>query len=402
MKIAMLTPSVSRAAGGIYEIERRLSQELATRPEVQVEVFACRDRLTEADLPAWVPLCPRVFPVRGPKAFGWAPGMASALAAWEPDLVHLHALWMYPSIVANRWRRRTGRPVLITANGMLDPWALRNSAWKKRLALRLFERRNLVGASCIQVNSRSELESIRALGLTQPVAVIPNGVDLPDLPAATCAPPNEPKRLLFLGRLHPKKGLANALRAWAAVQNTDAGKQALAGWQLVIAGWDQGGHEAELKRLCTELGLAWCDPSSPRHSALDSRPISFLGPVFGEAKETLLRACSAFILPSFSEGLPMAVLEAWSYGKPVLITPACNLPEGFNAGAAIRLTPDEEGVLRGLRELANLTPPALAAMGAAGRALVERQFTWPQVAQQLHEVCHWLVCGGERPKCVEK
>jgi len=254
----------------------------------------------------------------------------------------------------------------------------------------LFERRNLAGASCIHVNSNAELDSIRALGLTNPVEVIPNGVDLPDLRADALPPTGELKILLFLGRLHPKKGLPNALRAWAALRNTDAGKRALEGWRFVIAGWDQGGHETDLKRLCDDLGLEWSVESSPRPSTFDPRPILFPGPVFGEKKEALLRSASAFILPSFSEGLPMAVLEAWAYSKPVLMTPACNLPEGFAAGAALEIHPDPDAIAEGFATLGRIPSAELATMGAAGRRLVEDRFTWPRVAQQMQEVCRRL------------
>lgn len=404
MKIAMLSASTSRSAGGVFEAVRCLSRDLTAIPGVAVEVFAGRDPWTTFDLPSWAPLRPQVFPVRRPVVFGWAAGLAPALASWEPDLVHLHALWMYPSVVACRWGRRTQKPVLISAHGMLDPWALQNAAWKKRVALSLFERRNLTGAACFQAISRAELEAIRALGLTQAVAVIPNGVDLPRLEAGIAREAGgRTKVLLFLGRIHPKKGLVPLVRAWNRFQASDPTGR---GWVLAIAGWDQGGHEQELRELVTATGGHLIDDQTraetlPDFDSMPGGSVIFLSPRFGASKEALLRRCDAFVLPSFSEGLPMAVLEAWSYAKPVLMTVACNLPEGFAAGAAICLTPDDTGVLRGLNELVQLPPPTLAAMGAAGRSLVEARFTWPQVARQLHAVYYWLLRGGEPPHCLD-
>ena len=161
---------------------------------------------------------------------------------------------------------------------------------------------------------------------------------------------------MYLGRIHPKKGLVNLLRAWASVARPQSSDfcPLSSDWTLTIAGWDQGGHEAELKRLATELEIPWRDcreaPSPLRGeggrkpdevdfsiSAFQRFSVFFLGPLFGAEKAAAYRSCDAFILPSFSEGLPMVVLEAWAYGKPVLMTPECNLPEGFAVSAAIRI-----------------------------------------------------------------
>jgi len=126
-----------------------------------------------------------------------------------------------------------------------------------------------------------------------------------------------------------------------------------------------------------------------------------LGPCFGPEKDALLRRADAFILPSLSEGLPMAVLEAWAYAKPVLMTPECNLPEGFAAGAAIRIDPNAGAIARGLRDLFSAPGSALRAMGWAGRALVEERFTWPKIAQDMKAVYGWVLGQGPRPGCVE-
>jgi poly(glycerol-phosphate) alpha-glucosyltransferase len=209
------------------------------------------------------------------------------------------------------------------------------------------------------------------------------------------------KTLLFLGRLHPKKGLTGVLEAWAAL-----GSRAVEGWRLEIAGWDQGGHEAELKRLASDLGIGWADVRGREGedgtgSADGAASVFFSGPAFGEAKDGLLRRADAFILPSFSEGLPMSVLEAWAYRLPVLMTDYCNLPEGFAAGAARRIGTDADSIGAGLRALFTETGDGLREMGGKGRALVESRFTWRQVAEQMGEVYRWVLGNGLRPSCVE-
>jgi poly(glycerol-phosphate) alpha-glucosyltransferase len=200
------------------------------------------------------------------------------------------------------------------------------------------------------------------------------------------------KVLLYLGRLHPKKGLANLLEAWSRtrkIQNKE--------WLLAIAGWDQGGHEAELKRQATDLGLQWQD--LPSRSPGD-KTLFFLGPQFGNAKRTIYSQCDAFILPSFSEGLPMVVLEAWAYGKPVLMTPECNLPEGFAAHAALRIEPSINNITEGLRQLFGMSHDERQTMGKRGLALVKDRFAWSKIAADMMSVYRWMAGGGIKPDCM--
>ena len=189
---------------------------------------------------------------------------------------------------------------------------------RKLLSTFLYERNCLSSAACLQAGSQNELVSARNFGLKNPICVIPNGIDLPQ-PCTATAPwepfgTNGEKTLLFLGRLHPKKGLVNFLSAWRKLR--DASLPALSQWQLVIAGWNQGAHESELKALAEAYQL--------------NSSVKFVGPLYGEAKAAAYSRADAVVLPSLSEGLPMGVLEAWSYGKPVLLTPQCNLPEGVS------------------------------------------------------------------------
>jgi hypothetical protein len=125
--------------------------------------------------------------------------------------------------------------------------------------------------------------------------------------------------------------------------------------------------------------------------ALNAVDVVFYGPAFGEEKEALLRSADTFILPSFSEGLPISVLEAWSYGLPVVMTPECNLPEGFTCGAALEIRSGEGSFQDGMRILIEMTNQERAAMGMRGRRLVEEKFTWPKVAKSLKEIYESLL-----------
>ncbi len=383
MKVAHLLASVSRANGGISESVRRLAQTQAGAPGVAVRVFGLRDRFTDEDLPAWRPIEPVCRPVRGPRSFGYAPGLASALAAFDADLSHAAGLWMYPSLAQRGWARRTGRPFILSPHGMLDPWALRHSAWKKKLAAALFQRRHLEEAACLHALCDSEAAAIRACGLRNPVCVIPNGVDLPAPSEPVPAPwaarcPAGKQVMLFLGRLHPKKGLPALLQAWARAGDPD--------WHLVVAGWDQGGHRAELESLARALRL--------------DRALTFLGPLHGPGKSAAYANARAFILPSLSEGLPMTVLEAWAHARPVLMTAACNLPEGFAAGAAERIDPAPEPMAGQLRQFFSRAPADLEGMGRRARALAASRFAWEHIASDLLEVYRWLCAAGPQPGSV--
>ena len=369
---------------------------MAKLEDVTVDVLSLQDGNTAEDLREWLPISPQIFPTSGPAMFRYAPKLWRCLQEIDSDIVRVDGLWTYPSIACLNWHRAKKRPYIVAPRGMLDPWALNNSRSKKRMAGWLFEHRHLRKAACIHALCDAEANSIRDYGLNNPIAIIPNGIDLPETrkqesevrsqnfdrqpPAPGC------KKLLYLGRIHPKKGLVNLLRAWAAVRKADGGKWVAEEWILAIAGWDQGRHLEELRMLSVECGVQ------------DS--VRFLGPKFGEAKAACYRECDAFILPSLSEGMPMVVLEAWAYGKPVLMTPECNLPEGFMANAAIRIEASAESIAEGLQELFCTPHSLLHAMGNNGRTLAASRFAWPKIAIEMKSVYEWMLGGGPKPDCV--
>lgn len=387
MKIGLLTASLSRKAGGLYDATRMLAHGLQDSG-CAMKVFGLQDANTDRDGPGWARLDVSVLPTRGPHALGYAPTLGAALNEPGIQLLHAHGLWMYPSYASLKWAKSQGKPYVVSPHGMLDPWAVNNSKWKKRVAGWLYENAHLHGASCIHALCNAEYEAIRAYGLKNPVCVIPNGIDLPHVeigakPGWYSMVPEGAHVLLYLGRIHPKKGLVNLLQAWQSARQATGGETP---WFLVIAGWDQGGHEAELRSLAKQLGI------------LDS--IAFVGPQFEEARHASYARADAFILPSFSEGLPMVVLEAWAYKLPVLMTPQCNLPEGFEAEAALRIDPGPDSVLRGLLTLFSLSDEHRTQLGARGQQLVREKFTWKVIAEQMSNVYRWLLDEGPKPKCV--
>jgi len=269
---------------------------------------------------------------------------------------------------------------------MLDAWALNNARWKKRMVGWLFEHDHLCNAACIHALNQKEYDAIRDFGLDNPVAVIPNGVTLPTSPSPDAPPwrqsiPAGESVLLFLGRIHPKKGLSELLEAWHELG------QVRRRWHLAIIGWDDGGYEEALHRKALQLGVL----NDTAH---------FLGPRFGSEKAAAFSHADAFILPSYSEGLPMVVLEAWSYELPVVLTPESNIPEGFDAGAALQIRPKPDSIVKGLNRLFTMSATDRKQMGQQGRALVEKRFTWGTIAEQMMRVYQWVLRRGLQPSCV--
>ena len=365
--------------GGISDAMRNLTAAIAAEKRYLPVAFSARDEFTKIDEPLWGDLPTRTFPTHGPRLFGYAPGLAAALERWNADILHVHGIWTYPSVVAPRWSRGT-RPYLVSPHGLLKPWALRNSRWKKRIAALLYEDKDLRDATCLHALNSAEAEAFQEYGLKNPICVIPNGTTMRNDIARMES--RQGRSILFLGRIHPSKGLRSLIEAWSAVRSDVA----TAGWRLTIAGWDQNHHRAELDRLAEQLEI---------RSSID-----FLGPQFDADKDRCLAAASAFVLPSESEGQPVSILEAWSWRLPVLMTRECNLPEGEEAGAAIMMDPDVNSVAAAMRQLFSMTDQEREAMGQNGRCLVEERFQWQHVGKAMTEVYDWILGRGPKPDCV--
>jgi glycosyltransferase involved in cell wall biosynthesis len=322
---------------------------------------------------------------------------ADALPPWQRDrqllrqirgevvsMLHLHGLWRSPTRIA-RSLQAGGLPLVIAPHGMLDPWAMRQSRWRKSLVWRLWEAGALHRANCLHALCRSEAEAMRDLGLTGPLAVIPNGVRLPDLREGMNVPPpwsgsvpSGERVLLFLGRFHAKKGLIPLLEGWRRVSHLAVSH----GWWLVFVGYGDGGVLAAQVR----------DGGYQR--------VLVLGPSFGEERQACLANATSFILPSHSEGLPMAALEAMSWRLPCVLSPACNLPEAIAARAALPVTPTAAGVSTALHQLLELPADSLASMGWNGRNMVRGMFSLDQVGQLSAELYLWLLDKGPPPSCL--
>jgi glycosyltransferase involved in cell wall biosynthesis len=381
----MLTSSVSRRGGGLLPAVAGLSRALKA-VGTHVSVFSASDSDSDRDREHWTNIPIKLHKVRGPKAYSFQSGLLRALRNVDTDIIHLHGLWTYLSFALLRVSKIS--PTIVSPHGMLDSWALKNSGLKKKVVAALYERRTLAKAACIHALCTAERDAIRAYGFTGPIAIIPNGID----PAPSKAVLSEPnwkvripageKILLFLGRIHPKKGLSNLLHALSQIE-VDGSEI----WHLVVAGWDQNGTQELLSAQAHRIGLG--------------DRVHFVGPQYGLGKDATLAAADAFVLPSLSEGLPIAILEAWAFSLPVLMTESCNLDVGFQKHAAIKLPEDPEKMANGLRLLFSLTEAERKVMGANGLSLAQNDYSWENVAHKMQRTYQWILGTSEKPDFVE-
>ncbi|MDR9447498.1 MAG: glycosyltransferase [Balneolaceae bacterium] len=360
--ISLFTTTLSPAAGGLAASIPPLAHRLARSGAAEVHVVGLEDPDDPAAARAWGPMV-HAHQSRGPSALAYAPQMAQTLERLAPDVIDVQGLWTYPSLVNLRHHHRYSTPYIVTPRGMLDPWARMRSRWKKRAVQLWFEDEHLARAACLRATAEMEAEHFRAMGLRNPIAIVPNGVDVPDeLPSRSTA---ERRRVLFLSRIHPKKGLPYLLRAWARLEPS------YPDWDLIIAGPDEVGHTADMKRLSQNLKL---------------RNVQFQAAVYGAHKSAMYRSADVFVLPTHAENFGLVIAEALAHEVPVITTrhaPWQGL-RGHRCGWWIDL--DEDQLFTALSEAMAQPRTELNAMGARGRAWMQRDFSWDHVAESMLEV----------------
>jgi glycosyltransferase involved in cell wall biosynthesis len=399
MKILIVVPSISRTGGGAAEAVRLTVAALQQFPGVAVKIVACRDKYTEADIPLYADTPVQVFRTWGTRRFGFSPGLLFHLLRTRPDVVHVHALWQFHAAAVLAWSAFTGLPYVVTPHGMLESWILRRSPRLKTLVGALFHDVFLRRASGFQALTVKEVGDIRAFAPQAECRVIPNCV----VPAAR-SPQERPNWwrgelarrdvYLFFGRLHVKKGILELLRAWdEACARSDEFKNS---GVLVFCGWNDGlaGFGTVLAQVATQHGN-----------------VIYGGPQFGEDRRRSIQSATFVVLPSRSEGLPMTILEGWAAGKPALMTSECNLPIGFDRGAAMRIETEASRLASGLLSAHALGNAQRADMQRRASDLAAAEFSPASVAGALIEMyrdaidsCSPQCAGAEfvAPVCEEE
>lgn len=370
LRIGLLTSSASRQGGGVFEAVAGHAELIASMGG-HAPVFALADSYSNIDASRFATGTVTHVPVTGPAQIGFAPALVKTLIDARLDILHLHGIWMYPSHAGRRWAKSTGRPYVISSHGMLGRWIVARGRTKKFVARIGYERASWRAARCLHALTPNEAEDIEREAGPCDVIVIPNAAPLPEQAAIV---PRSPT-ILYLGRIHPSKNLAALVAAWQLIGTTVRG----VGARLVIAGWGDDAHVAAL----TALLAAKADDG-----------IHFVGALFGEAKARALVEASWAVLPSFTEGLPMTMLEAWAAGTPTIMTHECNLPLGFERGAALACGTTPAEIAPVLTQALTMTEDGWIAHAHAARALAAGPFAPAAIAARWADTYRALVAGA--------
>ena len=331
--------------------------------------------------------------------FLWSPSFKSALRDFCRErgvhVIQSHEIWTQPNHAAAAVARELGLPLVVSTHGMLEPWAWRYHAWKKRPAWWLWQYRDLSTAAALRATAHQEVEALRAVGLRNPIALIPNGVEMledrgqkseiggqrPEFRRRRIEVSGQEsvmRSALFISRIHPKKGLLNLVAAWSQVRP--------AGWRMVVCGPDECGHTEQVKQAVAEAGL--------------TDEFDFKSPVYGVQKDKFYASADLFILPTFSENFGIAVAEALAAGVPVITTKGTPWEELHRRQCGWWIDVGVEPLAAALREATSLSDQQRCEMGRRGRRLVEEEYSWPQIGRDMLEVYQWVLGQGPQPACI--
>ena len=307
-------------------------------------------------------------------------GLKKALyqCAQSADLLHVHGLWLMPNVYAGWASKHAGKPLIVSPRGMVAPTALSYSRTRKAAFWHLLQGPAYSAAALWHATSEDEAADVRGFGVDCPIAVIPNGIDLPE-GVAVHAEAADRRVILFLSRLHPKKNIPALLEAWRLIADDRPE------WRLVIAGPDEGGHRAELEAQVASTAI-------PR--------VRFPGPLYGGQKDELINGADLFVLPTLNENFGIAVAELLAAGVPAIVTKGAPWAGLVTERAGWWIDHGVGALVAALREATALPPAERRAMGTRGRAWMARDFGWDGIAGDMASVYSWVLGKSDRPSCV--
>jgi glycosyltransferase involved in cell wall biosynthesis len=292
---------------------------------------------------------------------------------------HNHSLWMMPNVYPGQCARRWSIPYVVSPRGTLGPAAFKGGSRLKSAFWTLLQRPSLAAVTCFHATATSEAAEVRSHGFRQPIAVIPNGIDMPEPEFLRT---HRAREVLFLGRIHPKKGIDMLLRSWQTLES------AFDDWTLRIVGPDNRGHMAEMRSLCGTLGL---------------RRVLFEGELTGDRRLQAYRRASLFVLPTRNENFAMTVAESLAAGTPVVVTKGAPWSGVLEHRCGWWTDIDHESLAAGLAQAMSMPAGTLAEMGANGQAWMASEFSWPEIGDRMLGLYRWLLAGArhdERPEFV--
>ncbi|MER9546243.1 glycosyltransferase [Mesorhizobium sp. M0437] len=298
-------------------------------------------------------------------------------------ILHTHGLWLMPNVYPSWSAGRHSRPLLLSPRGMFGSRALEFSSRKKMIFWRIAQRAAVEVVSCFHATSVQEYADIRKLGFKAPVAVVPNGIDVPALDRSVWADQSRSEdrmdTVLYLGRIHAKKGIDRLLAAWAQVEHQNPH------WRLRVVGPMEGSYPAELKAMAAKLGL---------------ERVSFEDALFGEKKAIAYRSANLFVLPTLDENFGMVVAEALASGVPVISTKGAPWAGLDVEGCGWWIDHGVEPLARALNDAMSMPNEVREAMGARGRSWMERDYSWDGIGAEMENVYRWCDGRTDRPKSV--
>lgn len=314
----------------------------------------------------------------GPMRLGRSPDMLNWLKVnnKEIDIIHNHSLWMMPNVYAGWVASKYNKPLVVSPRGTLSQWAMSSGSSIKKIFWPLLQRPSLRKTVCFHATAYSEYEDIRKQGFKQPVAIIPNGIDIPPIYQKTT---KSKRTLLFLGRIHPVKGIDILLNAWSVLEKN------YPNWVLKIVGPDNNGYLNTMKQLAKELNL---------------QNVIFHEAIFGEQKLQAYNNADLFVLPSHTENFGVAVAESLASGTPVIVTKGTPWQVVESVGSGWWIDIGKEALVNCLQTALSLDDDILMRMGQNGRKLVEENYSWSKVGQMMAKTYNWVLNGSSKPEWV--
>jgi glycosyltransferase involved in cell wall biosynthesis len=303
--------------------------------------------------------------------------MFNALCELNTEIIHTHGLWTMPSVYGAWSKKQAGAKHVFAPRGMVSEFSLSFSPWKKKLFGAAVQWRALHSVDMFHATSEQEYHEIRAYGYKQPVAIVINGIDMPDI--NTVPPSDLDRQILYIGRIHPKKKISDLVLAWSRLENS------YPAWRLRIIGPGEGDEIEVLRSLIRKHIL---------------KRVTIEPPLYGASKVKVYTDSDVFVLPTGNENFAMTVAEALACATPVICTKGAPW-SGLETHRCGWWTEIGDGPIeKALREAMELPSGKLSDMGLRGRAWMERDFSWADVALQMECAYLWLLGQSEKPACV--
>lgn len=367
MKIVHYIPNIDRTYGGTTAYMQLLANELGKL--VELHIVAHR-----TSHPVDMENC-LVHYIHSSVLGGMKGEWQNLLRRIKPDVVHVNCCWTPDCAFAQKWAQQLGFRVVLTPHGMLEPWILKRHYWTRKVpALLLYQKRAVVNVDCLHATAESEKENLLKLGYNDKIAVIANGINVDSIVLKSSW--KQKKEILFLSRVHVKKGINFLIKAVARLKNE------LQGYTVNIAGEGDDGYISELKSLVLELGVADI--------------VKFVGGVYGNEKWQLFKHADVFILPTHSENFGIVVAESLACGTPVITTKGTPWQDLENYHCGCWTEVGINATVEALQKFIALSDEELETMGHNGRKLVEDKYSAKKMAEDMVELYRSQLLAGNR------